>query len=399
MKTVPHDSTEKLSEHFNAREFRCKCGKVHDTLISEELVQMLERLRQELSCSRIEISSGYRCAAHDKNVGGSGTGQHTKGNAADVCCYDQSGNIISSEIVCCKAEDIGFHGIANINRSHTFTHLDMRNGKWYGDETHGMSYCIPNSSFYEYFGVAKGAEKMYKGIDVSAHQGVIDWNKVKADGVEFAILRAGYGKLISQKDTKFEENYAGAKARSIPVGAYWYSYAKTPEEARIEADVFLEVISGKQFDYPVFFDLEEQSQFELGKEKVNAIIRAFLEEVEKAGYWVGLYMSASPLKTYVSDTIRNRYAIWVANYGVSKPSYSGNYGIWQYSDKGQINGISGNVDMDYCYIDYPSKIKAKGLNGYGGKPPEEEAGSTNEIKAEIEIGGKKYAGTLQLKTE
>ena len=240
---------------------------------------------------------------------------------------------------------------------------------------------------------------MYKGIDVSAHQGVIDWNKVKADGVEFAILRAGYGKLISQKDTKFEENYAGAKARSIPVGAYWYSYAKTPEEARIEADVFLEVISGKQFDYPVFFDLEEQSQFELGKEKVNAIIRAFLEEVEKAGYWVGLYMSASPLKTYVSDTIRNRYAIWVANYGVSKPSYSGNYGIWQYSDKGQINGISGNVDMDYCYIDYPSKIKAKGLNGYGGKPPEEEAGSTNEIKAEIEIGGKKYAGTLQLKTE
>lgn len=235
---------------------------------------------------------------------------------------------------------------------------------------------------------------MYKGIDVSSHQGKIDWSKVKASGVQFAILRAGYGKVITQKDSCFESNYAGAKAAGIPVGAYWYSYAKTPEDARLEADVLLEVIKGKCFEYPIFFDIEEQSQFALGKEKVSAIIRAFLEEVEKAGYWVGLYMSASPLKQYVTDTILNRYAIWVANYGVSKPSYNGSYGIWQYSASGKVDGITGDVDLDNGYVDYPEKIKEKGLNGFGGVPPENDT-KPEEMYIEVDANGKRFAGTLK----
>lgn len=390
IRTYPNDSNVQLSEHFNAREFRCKCGKQHDILISEELIQKLEKLRDALGCSRIELSSGFRCTAHDKAVGGSGTGQHTKGLAADICCYDDDWHIISSKIVCCTAQDIGFKGIANINSTYTHTHVDMRSGTWRGDETRGMSYCIPGGDFYTYFGVEKGENAMYKGIDVSEHQGIIKWDKVNAD---FVIIRAGYGKVISQKDKQFEANYAGAKSRGIPCGAYWYSYAMTPEEARKEADVFLEVIKGKQFDYPVFYDVEEQKQFNLGKEKVSAIIRAFLEEVEAAGYWVGLYMSASPLSSYVADTIRSRYAIWVANYGVSKPSYAGAYGMWQYSSTGKVDGISGNVDLDYGYVDYPAQIKAKGLNGYGkqpDKPPE-----SDEITVEMTVDGKKYAGTLK----
>lgn len=391
MKTYPYDSREQISEHFNAFEFKCKCGGNHDFHVSEELVQKLENLRAVLNCSKINISSGYRCIAHDKAVGGSGTGQHTKGNAADICCYDRNGDIISSKIVCCTAQDIGFTGIANINSAYTYTHVDVRQGKWYGDETRGMSYCIPGKDFYSYFGIEKGAKAMYKGIDVSEHQGIIRWENVNTD---FVIIRAGYGKVISQKDRQFEANYAGAKSKNIPVGAYWYSYAMTPEEARQEADVFLEVIAGKQFEYPVFYDVEEQKQFNLGKEKVSAIIRAFLEEIEAAGYWVGLYMSASPLSSYVADTIRNRYAIWVANYGVNKPSYAGSYGMWQYSCTGRVNGITGDVDLDYGYIDYPSKIKAKGMNGYGGKPPEEPE-TTDEIEVEMTVNGKKYAGTIK----
>lgn len=113
-------------------------------------------------------------------------------------------------------------------------------------------------------------------IDVSVHNGKIDWQKVRAAGIDFAILRAGYGRLASQKDERFEENYAGAKAAGIPVGAYWYSYAMTPEEAELEADVFLSVIKGKQFEMPVYFDLEEKKQFDLGKEKVSAIMRALI---------------------------------------------------------------------------------------------------------------------------
>jgi GH25 family lysozyme M1 (1,4-beta-N-acetylmuramidase) len=391
IKTYPNNSDLQLSEHFNVKEFRCKCGGTHDTLISEELVQMLEKLRAALSCSKISISSGYRCVSHDRAVGGSGTGQHTKGKAADICCYDKNGNPIDNRLVCCTAQDLGFSGIARIKGNGTYTHVDVRTGKWYGDETKGMQYCIPKASFYDYFGIKKGAKTMYKGIDVSEHQGIIKWDNVKTD---FAILRAGYGKVISQKDKQFESNYAGAKKAGIPVGAYWYSYAMTPEEARKEADVFLEVIKGKQFEYPVFYDVEEQKQFNLGKDKVSAIIRAFLEEVESAGYWVGLYMSASPLSSYVADTIKQRYCIWVANYGVSQPSYAGTYGLWQYSCTGRVNGINGNVDLDYSYVDYPTQIKTKGLNGFGSvKVPETPA--KKEITVEMTVDGTKYKGTMK----
>ena len=104
---------------------------------------------------------------------------------------------------------------------------------------------------------------MSKGIDVSRHNGAIDWKSVKDDGVEFAIIRAGYGKVISQKDAWFERNYQGCADNGIPCGAYWYSYALTPAEAEAEARVFLEAIKGKQFLYPVYLDIEEKMHWRL----------------------------------------------------------------------------------------------------------------------------------------
>ena len=106
-----------------------------------------------------------------------------------------------------------------------------------------------------------------KGIDVSKHNGSIDFNAVKASGVEFVIIRAGYGMYDNQKDPKFEENYAKAKAAGLHVGTYWYSYAKSVKEAEIEAEVCLRVIGGKQFDFPIYFDIEDPSQRGLGIEK------------------------------------------------------------------------------------------------------------------------------------
>ena len=132
-------------------------------------------------------------------------------DAADICCYGQDGQPISSKVVCCKAQDIGFRGIANITAAYQYTHVDVRpNGKWYGDEVHGNS--TVTDDFYKYF----GGEDM-KDIDVSVHNGNIDWGKVMADGIDFAILRAGYGRLVSQKDEKFEQNYAGAKAVDLDI--------------------------------------------------------------------------------------------------------------------------------------------------------------------------------------
>lgn len=215
--------------------------------------------------------------------------------------------------------------------------------------------------------------KVWNGIDVSKYQGDVDWKKVKASGVQFAILRAGYGRMKSQKDPKFESYYASCKEQGIPVGCYWYSYATDPEGARKEAQVCLEVIKGKKFEYPIYFDVEEKKQFALGKEAVTAIIKAFLETVEAAGYWVGLYMSSYFLENFVSEEVRNRYAVWVAHYDVEKPTYKGQYGMWQKSGSGKVDGISVAVDLDECYQDYPALIKAKGLNGLGkdgGKVPE-----------------------------
>lgn len=386
VKTYKCSDTSKLSMHFSVSEFRCKCGGQHDTLISDELVTLLEKLYAKLDCSKIVISSGFRCAKHDKNVGGSGTGQHTKGNAADICCYAKNGAIISSKLVCCTAQDLGFTGIANINADYTYTHVDVRNGKWYGDETKGNSYCIPKPDFYSYFGIEKEVKGM-NGIDISYCQKKVDWAKVNVD---FVIIRAGYGRYTHQKDTMFEDHYAGAKQRGIPVGAYWYSYAKSEEDARKEADACLEILKGKQFEYPIYYDVEEKDTLNLGKDKVSAIIRAFLERVEAAGYWVGLYMSRSPLETYVADDIRTRYAIWVAEWGVTKPTYKGQYGMWQ-TGTGTVKGFPEKVDTDICYQDYPTQIKAKGLNGYG-KEPDPPAPETKYF--EITVDGKTYAGNL-----
>ena len=389
-KTYDFNDTTQLSPHFNISEFRCKCGKEHETLNSPELIEKLEKLFTALNCSKIIVTSGYRCTAHDKNVGGSGTGQHTLGNAADICCYGQDGQPISSKIVCCKAQDIGFTGIANITAAYQYTHVDVRTGsKWYGDEVHGNS--TVTDDFYKYF----GGEDM-KGIDVSVHNGNIDWNKVKSAGIEFAILRAGFGRLEKQKDEKFEQNYAGAKAAGIPVGAYWYSYAMTPEEAELEADVFLKVIKGKQFEFPVYFDLEEKKQFDLGKEKVSAIMRAFLEKVEKAGYFVGLYGSASSLTTHTADDIKSHYTIWLAHW-VDKTNYGGAYAVWQYSEKGKVDGISGNVDLDICYKDFPTIIKGKGLNGWGkaeNPTPAPDPEPDENVSVTVTIGKDTYKGTL-----
>lgn len=155
IKAFTHNDNTQLSEHFNVREFRCKCGKVHDTHIDSELIDKLEKLFTSLNCSKIIINSGYRCESHDKNVGGNGRGQHTKGTAADIFCYDSKGRIISSKIVTCSAQDLGFGGIANIDSTYTAAHVDIRTEpKWLGDETVTTAFSVTDD-FYKYWGLTK----------------------------------------------------------------------------------------------------------------------------------------------------------------------------------------------------------------------------------------------------
>lgn len=148
VKTYGYYDGVQISPHFNSNEFRCKCGTPHEILIDDELVENLEGIHKAFNCRSIIINSGYRCPAHDRKFG-TGRGMHTQGKAADIVCRYQDNKIINSKLVCCKAQDVGFKGIANIDSTYTATHVDTRTNKWFSDETKGASFTVDD--FYEYF--------------------------------------------------------------------------------------------------------------------------------------------------------------------------------------------------------------------------------------------------------
>lgn len=205
-----------------------------------------------------------------------------------------------------------------------------------------------------------------KGIDLSEHQGTVNFDKLKASGVDFVLLRAGYGSANlypEQYDARFEEYYKKAKAAGLGVGAYWYSYATNPNMAADEAASFIKALKGKQFDYPVYIDLEEDNiARHLGKAKYSDVAAKILNTVESNGYWVGIYASLYYLTNMLDMSKLSRYAVWCAQWN-DTCQYE-NAGIWQYTNEYFVNGVAGKVDADYAYYDYPAQIKAKGLNGY-----------------------------------
>lgn len=205
---------------------------------------------------------------------------------------------------------------------------------------------------------------LYDGIDVSQYQGDIDFEKVRDESSnKFVMMRAGFGREISQEDLKFRTNYARATAAGIPVGAYWYSYAPTPEIARLEAHVCAQVLGDRKFEYPIAFDIEEPSVLAKKPEEIAAIIDAFCSEMEKMGYYVVVYCSSYYLNNRIPKWITSRYGVWVAHYNVEYPTYEGDYGMWQYGI-GTSAGIVGDVDVNYCYKDYEKIIKGCHRNGF-----------------------------------
>ena len=209
-----------------------------------------------------------------------------------------------------------------------------------------------------------------KGIDVSSHQGLIDWAKVKASGIEFAIIRAGYGKYESQVDSRFEQNAFGALSAGIHAGAYWFSYATTPDEAREEAKLCAKTIEkykGK-FDLPIYFDYEYDSEEYSKKQGVTptqelreSLAEAFCEEIQAQGWRAGVYTNKDYLRNRWRLEALNKHEIWLADY-TGGPGVS--CGMQQTSSTGTVDGISGNVDMDTAFVDYPALIHNDGWNGF-----------------------------------
>lgn len=207
------------------------------------------------------------------------------------------------------------------------------------------------------------------GLDISSYQKGINFNAINNAGIKFLILRAGftgYGTGVSfNKDKCFEDFYKKAKKHNIPVGAYWYSCANTYEKGVNEGKYMYEnCLKDKQFEYPIYIDVEDNRHQVNKKRGVTDAIKGFCETLEKLGYYVGIYasdISGFKEKMYIDEL--KQYDKWVARYG-SKPKYVSEYGMWQSSSSGRINGYNGNLDTDESYKDYTSIIINGGLNGY-----------------------------------
>ena len=223
----------------------------------------------------------------------------------------------------------------------------------------------------------------FKGIDVSKWNGNINWDKVKSAGINFAIIREGYGKRDPrQVDKKFKDNINGAKSVGIHTSVYHYSYADSVEDAINEARFCLENIEGFKLEYPVIIDVEDKEQLKLNNRQRTDIVKAFCSEIEKHGYYAMFYCNLNWLNNYLyKDELLPKYDLWLAQWGVDAPSVS--CGIWQYSSTGKIDGIDGNVDLDVSYKNYPEIMKSKGLNGFN---KENNPASTNYFTYTVKKG-------------
>lgn len=211
----------------------------------------------------------------------------------------------------------------------------------------------------------------YKVIDVSEHQGVINWDAVKGN-VDGVIIRCGYGdNIASQDDKQWKRNADECTRLGIPFGVYIYSYAKSEAQARSEAEHVLRLVKGYRLSYPIYLDLEQAGT------QSGAIARAqiFGDIIEAAGYWCGIYANKNWWENYLVGL--ERYTKWVAQYN-SQCTYGGSYDMWQYTSAGSIPGISGNVDMNHCYRDFLKEITG-GSAGPSTPPTNAPSGSTLDL--------------------
>lgn len=216
-----------------------------------------------------------------------------------------------------------------------------------------------NGIYVNHTGTAiSGAIK--KGIDVSKHQGVIDWNQVKASDVEFVIIRCGVGEdLAVQDDTYWFSNVEACERLGIPYGVYLYSFASIPQNARNEAAHALRLLKGHHPSYPVYYDLEENSYTgNLTPAQYAEIAKIFCTTLENAGYKTGIYSGKHWFETKLIDSYFNTKEKWVAQYS-SACTYKGTYGMWQATDQGRVNGINGNVDINFLIEKAPIRVNLK----------------------------------------
>ena len=194
-----------------------------------------------------------------------------------------------------------------------------------------------------------------QGIDVSEHQGRIDWNAVKASGIDFAILRVGFGAPSwgGRVDYQFNRNISECERLGIPYGVYIYSYAFDNQQAADEASMVIDCLSGHNPRLPVYYDLEDKTIIADGRQSgIASRAQIFCNKISSAGYKQGIYANLNWFNNILTDPVfkSSSWDHWIAQYN-SQCHYTGNYSFWQYTSRGKVSGISGNVDMNYAYVD------------------------------------------------
>ena len=231
-----------------------------------------------------------------------------------------------------------------------------QNGNRIDEEDAVLDFDVPD-------GVSTFSAGGYWGIDVSHHQGVINWDAVKAAGIDFAIIRCGYGmNLTEQDDRQWSRNVSECERLGIPYGVYFYSYAMTADMAVEEGAHAVRLLEGCSPSLPVFYDLEENRQLVLGSSGLAEIARIFCDIVGSKGYEVGVYASLNWWQYYLTDAVFENWYRWVAEWH-SSCSYNGRYEAWQYTSKGTVDGINGNVDMNYWYADLGGALRQNPQDG------------------------------------
>lgn len=205
-------------------------------------------------------------------------------------------------------------------------------------------------------------------LDISKWQTAdVDFYAMKKSGIKGVIIRINNADTAMTKDPLFEWFYKNAKEADLHVGAYWFTRATSLSYVEMEAKKCIEWVKNKQFDLPIYFDIEGQEQFALGMTFCTNITKRFCEILQNAMLFVGVYCSTFWYTNYVAKSVRDKFACWIAEWG-SKCTYTGQYGMWQNNNKKRYPFIcKGAVDVDHsiCYVDYPSAIKKRKRNGYG----------------------------------
>lgn len=230
------------------------------------------------------------------------------------------------------------------------------------------------------------SEAVSRGIDVSKYQGSIDWATVK-NHVNFAIIRCGYGDdYSSQDDERYLENALACEKYGIPYGVYIYAYATNAQMAQSEANHVLRLVKGRTLSLPIYYDLEDKSIIQsCSNNQILANTKIFCDMIENAGYSVGIYANRDWWTNYLTSNEYDRWQRWYAQYN-SRANYSKSFVIWQFSDKGSVPGISGDVDMNYSRVSY-SKNTTPTLTG-ANSPGTLTVGSVFSIKGTVSCGQK-----------